>query len=59
MQLVAQRYHPSIDLGADAGVTYFGVNTVGKVDGRGVARQDNNFAFGSEGVDLFGIEMDF
>src|SRR6202140_4728316 len=58
MQLVTQRYHSSVYLGADTGVTYFGVNAVGKVDWRSVARQDNNFTFGREGVDLFGIEID-
>ena len=36
-----------------------GVNAVGKVDRRGVARQHDDFAFGREGVDLFGIEIDF
>src|ERR1700686_4077305 len=58
MQLVPQRYHSSVDFGTDAGVPHFGVNAVGKIDRRGVARQDNNFAFGREGVDLFGIEID-
>ena len=42
----------------DAGVADFGVHAVGEVDRRGVARQHDNFAFGREGVDLFGIEID-
>ena len=58
MQLVAQRHHASVDLGADAGVADFGVNRVSEVDGRGVARQHHDLALGREGVNLFGIEID-
>ncbi len=35
-----------------------GVNAVGEIDRRGVARQHHNFAFRREGVDLFGIKID-
>ena len=59
MQLVAQRHHASVHFGADAGVADFGVNGVGEVDRRGVARQHDNFALGREGVNLFRIKIDF
>ena len=38
-QLGAQRNHAPVDLGADAGVAYLGVNGVSKIDGRAVARE--------------------
>ena len=56
---VAQRDHASVDLGSGAVVADFGVNGVGEVDRGGLARQDQNLPFGGEGVDLFGIEIDF
>ena len=59
VQLVAQRNHASVNFGADAGVAHFGMNGVGEIDGRGIARQNHDFSLGSEGVDLFGIEVDF
>src|SRR5208337_4504695 len=59
MQLVAQGNHSSVDLGAGATVANLGVNRVGEVDGRGLARQDQNLALGGEGVNLFGVEIDF
>ena len=55
---MAQRHHAPVHLGADAGVADFGVHAVGEVDGCGVARQNYNFAFGRESVDLFGIKID-
>src|SRR5579859_591102 len=58
VQLVAQGDHASVDLGPDAGVSNLGMNAVGEVDGRSIARKDDNFSFGREGVDLFGIEID-
>ena len=57
-QLVAQRNHASVDLGADASVADLGVNGVGEINGGGVARQDDHLALGREGVDLFGVEID-
>src|ERR1019366_1011366 len=59
MELVAQGDHASVDLGAGATVTDFGVDGVGEVDGRGLARQDQDLALGREGVNLFGVEIDF
>ena len=34
------------------------MNGIGKVDGGSLARQDDHLAFGGEGVNLFGIEID-
>src|SRR5258708_9785763 len=59
VQLVAQRYHASVDFGAHAGVADFGMNGVSEIDWSGIARQHDHFAFRGEGVDLFGIEIDF
>ena len=53
-----QRDNPAVYFGAHATVADFGVNGIGKVDGGGLARQDDHLAFGGEGVDLFGIEID-
>src|SRR5580693_1081600 len=39
MQLVAEGHHASVDFGAGATVSNLGVNRVGEVDGRGLARQ--------------------
>ena len=44
VQFVAQRNHASVDFRAHATVADFGVNGVGEVDGRGLARQDQDFA---------------
>ena len=59
MQLVTQRHHAAVDLGSNAGVPDFSVNGVGKVDRCSIARKHNNFAFRREGVNLFGIKIDF
>ena len=59
VQLVAQRNHASVDFRADAGVTDFGVNGIGEIDRRGIARKHHDFALRREGVNLFGIEIDF
>src|SRR5208337_3934669 len=59
MELVAQRNHASVDLGAGATVADFGVDGIGEVDGRGLARQHQDLALGREGVNLFGVEVDF
>ena len=55
---VSQRHHAAIDLRADAAVADFGVNRVGEIDRRRVARQRDDFAFRREGVNLFGIQVD-
>src|SRR5215469_4992038 len=59
VQLVAQRDHASVDLGAGTGMPNFRVDGVGKIDRSGVARKNHDFALGCEGVDLFGVEIDF
>src|SRR5271166_2227713 len=59
VQFVAQRHHASVDFGTHAGVTDLGVDGVGEVDRRGIARKHYYFAFRREGVNLFGIEIDF
>ena len=58
VQFVTQRHHAPVDLGAHATVTDFGVNGVGKIDGRGLPRQHHNLALGREGVHLFRIQVD-
>src|SRR5579862_3832102 len=58
MKLVAQRNHASVHLGADASVADFGVDGVGEIDGRGIARQNDDFTLRRKGIDLFGIEID-
>src|SRR5208283_1719216 len=59
MEFVAEGNHAAVDLGAGATVSDLSVNGVGEVDGRGFARQDEDFSLGREGVDLFGVEIDF
>ena len=59
VELVAERNHAPVDFGAGAAVADFGVNGVGEVDGSGFARQDQDFALGREGVNLFRVEIDF
>ena len=56
--LVAQRHDAPIDLGADACVSHFSMDGVREVDAGGIAWQDDDLAFRSERVDLFGIEVD-
>ena len=53
----AQRHDAPVHLGADAGVADVGVDGVGEIDGRGVARQHDHFAARREGVDLFGVQV--
>src|SRR5271156_407499 len=55
---VAKRNDGAIYLYAGALVADFGVNGVGKIDCRSVAGQHHDAALGSEGVDLFGIQID-
>src|ERR1035441_981815 len=59
MELVAEGNHASVDLGAGAAGSDFGVDGVGEVDGCGLARQDQDLALGREGVNLFRVEVDF
>ena len=53
----AQRHDAAVHLGAHAGVADIGVDGVGEIDGRGVARQHHHFAARREGVDLLGVEV--
>src|SRR5215469_6721963 len=57
-QLGAKRHDASVDLRAGAGVSDFGVDGIGEVDGTRIARQNDDFALRRECVDLFGIEVD-
>ena len=57
-QLVPQWDDSSVYLCADTGVTHFGMNVIGKVDAGCIARQNDDFPFRRECVDLFGIEID-
>ena len=36
----------------------FGVDGVGEIDRRGIARQNHDPALGREGINLFGIKID-
>ena len=58
-ELGAEGDDASVDLRADGGVADLGVDGVGEVDGAGVPGQDDDFSLGSEGVDLFGVQVDF
>ncbi len=54
-----QRHDAAVHLGAHAGVADVGVDGVGEIDGRGVARQHDHFAARREGVDLFRVQVHF
>src|SRR5262249_48678211 len=54
---VAERNHRAVDLGAAALMTDFSVNGVGKIHGSGAARENDDAAFGREGVNLFRVEV--
>src|ERR1051326_8018714 len=58
MQAVAQRDHAAVDLRSNTAVTDFGVNRIGEIDRCGFAREHNDLSFGSEGVNLFRVEID-
>src|SRR5579862_1655346 len=59
MEFVTQRHHASVDLGPGATVSDLGVDRIGEVDRRRLARQHQHLAFGGKGVNLFRIEIDF
>ena len=59
VQLESQRDHAAIDLCSDTGVANFGMHRIREIDWRGISRQDHDFSFWGEGVDLFGKEVDF
>ena len=58
-ELGAEGDDAAVDLGADGGVADLGMDGVGEIDGAGVLGQDDDFAFGGEGVDLLGVQVDF
>ena len=57
-QARAERHHLAVDARADALVPDVGVDRVGEVDRRRVARQRLHLAGRREDVDLLGIELD-
>ncbi len=59
LNLRSQRDHATVDARAGAGVTYFGVDHVGEVNGRRAARQLDNFAHRREGVNVFRVQIEF
>src|ERR1700690_1990568 len=59
VKLVAKRDHASVDFRPGATVPDLGVNRVGEIDGRRLARQHQNLALRRKGVDLFRVEVDF
>ena len=56
-QRVAQRHDAAIHLGAHAGLADVGVDGVGEIDGRGVARQHDDFAARRESVDFLRVKI--
>ena len=59
LQLGAQRHHAGVHFGAHTALAHFGVDGVGKIHRRGVARQNDHLALGSEGVNLFWVKIEF
>src|ERR1017187_7781496 len=57
-QLVTQGRHAPVYLGAYAGVADLGVDGIGKVNRRGILRQDDDLALGGKRINLFRIEVD-
>ena len=58
-ELRLQRHNSAINLGSNTGIADFSMNGIRKVNGGGIPRQNDNFALGREGIDLFGIKVDF
>ena len=58
-QRVLQRHDAAVHLGADAGVADVGVDGVGEIDGRRVARQHDHLAPRREGVNFFRVQVHF
>ena len=56
-QCVLQRDDAAVHLRADAGVADGGVDGVGEIDGRRIARQDDHLAARREGVDLLAVQV--
>ena len=58
LQVVAQRHHLAVGLGADAVVAHLGVDLEGEVDRRRPARQRDEVAAGREDVDLLVVQVE-
>src|SRR5579872_1635886 len=58
MQFMAQRDHPTIHFGSNAGVPNLRMNGIGEINGRRITRQNNDFAFRGERINFFGIKID-
>ena len=58
LELVVERHHAAVDLGADAVVTDLGVDAIGEVDRRRVRGQVEHIALGREHVDLVLEQVD-
>ena len=56
-QLGPQRNHAAVHLCAHAGVAYFSVNRVSKVDRGSVGRNHNHLPLGREGINLVWIQV--
>ena len=56
-QAMPQRNDLAVHLCADALIADFGVNGVGKIDGRRAARQRHDVSLRREGVNFFGIQI--
>src|SRR5216683_8026030 len=56
---VAERDHVAVHFCANALMAHLGVNSVSKIDRRSAGRKFQNAAFGREGVNFVGREIDF
>jgi len=52
-------HHAAIDASADATVPNIRMDGIREINGRGIARQNDDFALGRKSVDLFRVKIDF
>src|SRR5450432_581804 len=58
VQLVTDGHHAAVDAGAHATVPDIRMDGISEINWGGIARQDDDLAFGGEGIDLFGVKVD-
>src|SRR5262245_50523284 len=59
LQFRLERHDSSVDLGSDTGIANLRMNCIGKVYGRGIPWQNDDFAFGCESINFLRIKIDF
>ena len=59
LDVSVERDHPTVDLGADRGVTDFAVDSIREVDGCGFLGEFDDVTLGSEGEYMVFEEVDF